>query len=96
MRLAIGAIVLAARLARKHDGWIAAVLPALGWLVLITVIGLVLPTVNEVPDTLWGFRLSSIATQTTLWGSIGIILSGLVARRWNADEKRRKRAESIR
>lgn len=99
--LAIGAVVLAARLARKYDGWIATIVPALGWLVLITVIGLLLPTVNEVPDTfpantLWGFRLSSIATQATLWGAIGIILSGLAARTWNADEKRRKLAESIR
>lgn len=99
--LAIGAVVLASRLARKYDGWIATIVPALGWLVLITVIGLILPTVNEVPDTfpantLWGFRLSSIATQATLWGSIGIILSGLVARNWNAAEKRRELAESVR
>lgn len=76
-------------------------MPALGWLVLISAAGLLLPTVNEVPDTfpantLWGFRLSSIATQATLWGAIGIILSGLVARNWNAAEKRRKLAESIR
>lgn len=99
--LALGAVVLAARLARKYDGWIATVLPALGWLVLITVVGLLLPTVNEVPDTfaantLWGFRLGSIATAATLWGAIGIILSGLVARNWNAAEKRRNLAESIR
>lgn len=99
--LAIGAVVLAARLARKYDGWIATVVPALGWLVLITVIGLVLPSVNEVPDafpanTLWGFRLSSIATQATLWGVIGIVLSGLIARTWHASEKRRNLAESIR
>lgn len=99
--LAIGAVTLAARLARKYDGWIATVLPALSWLVLITVVGLLLPTVNEVPDTfpantLWGFRLSSIATQATLWGAIGIILSGLVARNWKAAEKRRNLAESIR
>ena len=99
--LAIAAVVLAARLARKYDGWIATVVPALGWLILVTAVGLLLPTVNEVPDTfpantLWGFRLSSIATQATLWGAIGIILSGLVTRNWNVAEKRRKLAESIR
>ncbi|MGZ5369119.1 MAG: CbtA family protein [Aeromicrobium sp.] len=99
--LAIGAVVLASMLARKHDGWLAAVLPALGWLVLITVVGLILPTVNEVPDsfpanTLWGFRLSAIATQATMWGTIGVVLSGLIARTWHAAEKRRVLADSIR
>lgn len=99
--LGIGAVVLAARLARRYDGWIATVVPALGWLVLITIVGLILPTVNEVPDafpanTLWGFRLSSIAAQATMWGTIGVILSGLVARTWHATEKRRELAESIR
>lgn len=99
--LAIGAVVLASRLARKHDGWLAAVVPALGWLVLITVVGLILPTVNEVPDsfpanTLWGFRLSAIATQATMWGTTGVVLSGLIARTWHAAEKRRVLAESIR
>jgi hypothetical protein len=99
--LAIGAVVLAAKLARKYDGWIATVLPALGWLVLITIVGLILPTVNEVPDTfpantLWGFRLSSIATQATMWGTIGVVLSGLIARTWHSNEKRRNLAESIR
>lgn len=99
--LGIAAVVLAARLARKHDGWFATVVPALGWLIIITIIGLILPTVNEVPDTfpgntLWGFRLSSIATQATLWGAIGIILSGLMARIYRAEESRRSLAESIR
>jgi len=99
--LAIGAVVLAARLARKYDGWLATVVPALGWLVLITSIGLILPTVNEVPDsfpanTLWGFRLSSIATQATMWGTIGVILSGLIARTYCAQEARRALADNIR
>ncbi|MEO6470545.1 MAG: CbtA family protein [Aeromicrobium sp.] len=99
--LGIAAVVTAAKLIRKHDAWIAVVAPALSWLVLVTVAGLLLPTVNEVPNdfpanTLWGFRLSSIATQATMWGVIGIVLSGLVARTWNAAEKRRVLAESIR
>lgn len=99
--LAIGAVVLAVKLARKYDGWIAVVAPAIGWLVLVTVAGLILPTVNEVPNTfpattLWGFRLSSITTQATLWGVIGIVLSGLVARNYGAVETRGNLAASIR
>jgi len=98
---AIAAVVLSAKLVRKYDGWIATVGPALAWLVIVTIVGLILPTVNEVPSTfpahtLWEFRLSSIATQATLWGVIGIILSGLTARTWHATEKRRALAESIR
>lgn len=99
--LAIGAVILASKLAHKYNGWISTVVPALGWLVLITVVGLILPTVNEVPDTfpantLWGFRLGSIVSQAALWGTIAIILSGLVGRNYRAIESRRKLAESIR
>lgn len=99
--LAIAAVVVAAKLARQYDGWTAVVAPLAGWLVLVTIAGLLLPTVNEVPNdfpanTLWGFRLSSIVTQATLWGVIGVVLSGLVARTHRAEEKRRALAESIR
>lgn len=98
---AIGAVVLAAKLARKHNGWVATVVPALGWLLLITAVGLILPTVNEVPDTfpantLWGFRLGSILSQAALWGTMAIVLSGLVARNYRALEARRQVADSIR
>lgn len=99
--LAIGAVVLASKLARKYDGWLATVVPALGWLVLITVVGLLLPTVSEVPDTfpantLWGFRLGSIVSQAAMWGTIAIILSGLAGRNYRAVESRRQLADSIR
>lgn len=99
--LAIAAVVVAAKLAHKYNGWLAVVAPALGWLMLIAIVGLILPTVSEVPDTfpantLWGFRLGSIAAQATLWGVIGVVLSGLVARTQRAEEQRRTLAESIR
>ena len=43
----------------------------------------ILPPVNEVPETfpavaLWQFRLASFGIQTVLWGSIGVMF-GFVA-----------------
>lgn len=98
--LAIVAVVIAGRLYRSRDAWVAVVLPGLGWLVLVTIAGFLLPTVNEVPadfpaSTLWGFRLSAILTQATMWGVIGIALSGLVNRTFKAQEARRQLIESI-
>lgn len=99
--LAVGAVALGARLARRGDGWVASVVPALGWLVLVTVTGLVLPSAEEVPaafpaDTLWGFRFSSLVVQAVLWGTIAVVLSGLVQRATRAAEARRALADSVR
>lgn len=99
--LAVGAVVLAAHLARRNDAWLAAVVPALGWLVLVTAAGLALPTVDEVPgdfpaDTLWGFRFSSLITQTVLWGTITVVLSGLVQRTARAARARQSLIDSVR
>ena len=43
-----------------------------------------MPTVNEVgsfpAQTLWTFRRASLTTLATLWGTIGLVLVGLVGR----------------
>ncbi|MEO3787610.1 CbtA family protein [Actinocorallia sp. B10E7] len=99
--LAVGAVVLAAHLARRGDAWFASVVPALGWLVLVTAAGLALPSIDEVPGdfpagTLWGFRFSSLVTQTVLWGTITVVLSGLVQRTARAAQARQSLIESVR
>ncbi|MFC0447842.1 CbtA family protein [Rhodococcus jostii] len=59
--------------------------PVLAFLVVVTVGYLVLPTVNEVGDDfpavlLWQFRLSSLATQATLWLVLGLVFAFLTER----------------
>ena len=59
--------------------------PVLAFLVVVTIGYLVLPTVNEVGDDfpavlLWQFRLSSLATQATLWLTLGLAFAFLTER----------------
>jgi lysylphosphatidylglycerol synthetase-like protein (DUF2156 family) len=55
---------------------------ALAFLVVAVVGCVLLPSVNEVTDgfpatLLWEFRLSTLATQTTLWASLGLVFAYL-------------------
>ncbi|GAA0937606.1 CbtA family protein [Actinocorallia libanotica] len=99
--LAVAAVVLAARLASRGDGWLATAVPVVGWAVLITAAGLALPAADPVPaefpaEPLWGFRLSSLVTQAVLWGVLALVLSGLVHRTARAEEARRSLAAGVR
>ena len=55
-----------------------------GYLLVVVVAGALMPAVNETGDfpaqTLWLFRRASLATQATLWATIGVVLVGLVGR----------------
>ena len=64
--------------------------------------GQVFATVNEIgnvpADTLWFFRRSSLFTLVTLWGVIGVVLTGLVSRLYaqeSAVAERRELAASL-
>lgn len=81
---AIAATVLATRLAPKL-GWYAAVVSGIGlYLAVVVIAAVAFPTVNEIgdfpADTLWYFRVSSLLTIATLWGTIGVVLTGLLGR----------------
>lgn len=69
----------------EHSSAYAAVLTGAGvYLVAMVVAGQLMPTVDEVGDfpagVLWDFRRASLLTLATLWGVIGIGLTGLVGR----------------
>ncbi|MFC5730505.1 MULTISPECIES: CbtA family protein [Nocardioides] len=99
---AIAMVVLATRLARRIDGWTAAIVAAGGYLAVVSVTAFLLPTVNEVgdfpADTLWYFRRSALLTLAALWAGIGVPLTLLVGRlhdRAAADAARRALAASL-
>jgi predicted cobalt transporter CbtA len=81
---AVGAVVLAARVLDSFGTYRAVLLAAGGYLVVMVVAAVLLPTVNEVvdfpADTLWYFRLASMLTLTALWAGIGVALTGLIGR----------------
>jgi hypothetical protein len=96
------AAVLGTRLWSRYGGYVAVLAAAGAYLVAVTVVGLVMPTVNEVgdfpADTLWYFRRASLFTLTTLWAVIGIALTGLVGRLGHDEEaavRRRELATSL-
>ncbi len=99
---AIAMVVLANRLRSRVDGWTAASIAALGYLLVVAVAGWLLPTVNELgdfpADTLWYFRRSSLLVLAALWATIGVVLVGLVGRlhdRATAQAERRALAASL-
>jgi predicted cobalt transporter CbtA len=69
-------------------GWLAAAGAALGYVVLVSVAGSLLPTFDEVPrdfpaQTLWDFRLASLGTQVVLWATTGVGFAALLQRATN-------------
>ncbi|WP_215817028.1 CbtA family protein [Pimelobacter sp. 30-1] len=99
---AIAAVVIARRLSQRLDAFTAIVVAGAGYLVVVGVTAALLPTVDELgtfpADTLWYFRRSSLLTLATLWGVIGVVLTGLVGKlydRATADAERRALAASL-
>ncbi|WIM92602.1 CbtA family protein [Actinoplanes oblitus] len=81
--VAIWAGVLAAR--TQTPEWRRATAGVLAFAVVVAIAYLLLPTINEVPDTfppvlLWKFRIASLGTQAILWTALGLAFAGLLHR----------------
>lgn len=92
----------ACRLRTRIGTFGGVVLGAAAYLVVVVVAALVFAPVNELgdfpADTLWSFRLSSVLTLATLWGVLGVALTGLVIRLYaqeSAVAQRRELAASL-
>ena len=87
--VAIGVVVVAARLLPRFGGYAVVVGGAAAYLAAMVVAGQVFPTVNEIgdfpADTLWYFRRASLLTLATLWGVLGLVLVGLLGRLWRQE-----------
>lgn len=80
----------------------AVVIGAAGYVAVVVIAGQVFGTVNEVgdfpADTLWSFRRASLFTLAAMWAVLGVVLTGLVSRRYThqiADAERRELAASL-
>jgi hypothetical protein len=101
--LAMIAVVVLFRALLERFGTYTAVLVSAGtYLAVVVLAAELMPTVNEIgdfpADTLWYFRRGSLMTLATLWGVIGIALTGLIGKLYaqeSATQARRDLAASL-
>ena len=106
MLISLVAVIAATVLGRRmweQRGTYAGVLSGLGlYFVVMIVTAALMPSVNEVgdfpADILWGFRISSMLTQATMWATIGVLLVGMIGKLYRdttATAQRRELAASL-
>ncbi len=71
-------------LSPRIGGYGAVLAGAAGYVVVVAVAALAMPAVNEIgsfpADVLWQFRVGSLLTVATLWGTLGVALTWLLRR----------------
>jgi predicted cobalt transporter CbtA len=70
------------RLLARYGAWNAALIASAAYLIVMTAVGLALPTVNEVPEqfpavVLWQFRIASVGAQLIMWATVGLVFGAL-------------------
>ena len=65
--------------------WNANLMMAAFYIVIVTLAGLLLPAVNEVPDgfpavVLWEFRMAALGAQLIMWATLGLLFGALSQR----------------
>jgi len=81
----IAAGMLRLRLLARHGAWNAFLIAAATYLLVVIVVGLALPAVNEVPKgfpavVLWQFRVASLGAQLIMWTTIGLVFGAVTER----------------
>ncbi len=86
---AVAAVLLARRLLSTLGAYRTLLVTGAAYLAIVIVAGSLLPTVNEIGDfpgdTLWYFRRASFMTNATLWGSLGLILAGMIGKLYHRE-----------
>lgn len=101
--LAVVGAVLLVRGLLPRGPWLATVAGIVFYAAVVAVAWVVLAPIDEAPDsfpanTLYSFRIGSLATSTALWAGVALVLTGLTARTWKAhraDEVRRAGAAAL-
>jgi hypothetical protein len=89
----IGAFAFRRLLVERFGDWNANFIVAAYYLVIVVIAGLLLPTVNEVPQqfpavVLWKFRMASLGAQLILWTTLGVVFGASAERLFIADRAR--------
>ena len=98
----IAVVLLFRALLERLGAYTAVLISAATYLAVVILAGELMPTVNEIgdfpADTLWYFRRGSLMTLATLWGVLGIALTGLIGKLYaqeSATQARRDLAASL-
>ena len=84
--VAVWAAVVAYRSPRTGSPeWLRAIAGIAGFLIVVTIGYVLLPNIDEVPDTfppslLYTFRITSLGTQVVLWTTLGLAFAALLTR----------------
>jgi predicted cobalt transporter CbtA len=78
----VAAVMLRRRLLASRGAWNASLIAGAAYLLIVIVAGLLMPTINEVPDLfpaviLWKFRMASMGAQVIMWSTIGLAFGAL-------------------
>jgi predicted cobalt transporter CbtA len=98
----IVAVLISRALLERVGTYTAVLIGAAAYLAIVVLAGQLMPTVNEIGDfpgdTLWYFRRGSLLTLATLWGVIGIALTGMIGKLYEQEsvaQNRRDLAASL-
>jgi predicted cobalt transporter CbtA len=84
--ISLAGVLLAAALRRRLDSSLgqgcATAISGVAYLAMMSVVSLMLPRFNEIPDgfpldALWSFRLASFGTQAIMWLVLGLVFGAL-------------------
>jgi len=87
--ISIAAMIASGSLKRlfvsRLGDWNATLVVAAFYIAVVVIAGLLLPTVNEVPDqfpavVLWKFRIASLGAQFIMWATLGLLFGALTQR----------------
>ena len=100
--VAVAATVLASRATARRGAFAGVLTGVAVYLVVVVAVGSVLPAVDAAgsfpADLLWNFRRASLATLTTMWAVLGLVLVALVGREHGkvvAAQERRAHAAAL-
>ena len=79
------AVSLGRALVKRLGAWNAALAAGGVYLALVAVAGVLMPAINEVPESfpaalLWSFRITSLGMQLLLWTALGLAFGALTQR----------------
>jgi len=86
------ALILRSRLATRGRAWNAALTSAAFYLVVVVAAAVILPGINEVPESfpatvLWQFRVASYGMQAVMWTTFGLLFGVLAERALSVDTR---------
>ncbi len=79
------AVMLARRMWDQRGAWAAGLTGALAYVVIVTLVFIALPAINEMPEgfdplVIWNFRIASLGTHLVMWGALGLIFGHIAER----------------